>query len=146
MQSSAERPVRTYMQLYKVHADGSGLPERLPLPSAFDGSFSADGTHLAYNPFLQWEGDSWKRYRGGQTQPVWLIDLKTLDVVKVPRDNSNDAASAVDRRCSLLSFRSAMGRTITVPLRREDKAVEAAPSSKGLDFQTLGGRGEAAGV
>jgi tricorn protease len=90
LMSSMQNAVRTYFQMYKVHADGSGLPERLPLPMAYDGSMSADGTKLAYNPFLQWQGDSWKRYRGGQTEPVWVIDLKTLERVKVPRENSND--------------------------------------------------------
>jgi len=29
--------------------------------------------------------------RGGQTTPIWIVNLKTLDLVKVPRDNSNDA-------------------------------------------------------
>jgi tricorn protease len=28
---------------------------------------------------------------GGQTTPIWIVNLKTLDLVKVPRDNSNDS-------------------------------------------------------
>ena len=42
-------------------------------------------------PTLQWEA-AWKHYRGGQTTPIWLVNLKTLDLVKVPRDNSNDSS------------------------------------------------------
>jgi tricorn protease len=34
---------------------------------------------------------AWKRYTGGQTTPIWIVNLKTLDLVKVPRENSNDS-------------------------------------------------------
>ena len=140
LMQSMQNAVRTYMQLYKVHADGSGLPERLPLPSAFDGSFSADGTHLAYNPFLQWEADSWKRYRGGQTQPVWLIDLKTLDRVKVPRENSNDTHPLwLGDAVYFLSDRN--GPTSLFRYDVKTKAVKQLVENHGLDFKTLDGRG-----
>ena len=39
---------------------------------------------------LQWEA-AWKHYRGGQTTPIWLVNMKTLDLVKIPRENSNDS-------------------------------------------------------
>ena len=134
--------VRTYFEMFRVHADGSGLPERLPLPSAFDGSLSADGTHLAYNPWLQWEADSWKRYRGGQTQPVWIIDLKTLDRVKVPRDNSNDTHPVwMGDAVYFLSDRNG-----PVSLFRYDtktQEVKQLVENHGLDFETLEGHGNA---
>jgi len=79
-----------FQRLYKVNADGSGAPEVLPLPSAESGSFSSDGHTLAYVPVMQWQ-DAWKNYRGGQTTPVWLVDMKTLEVEKIPRENSNDS-------------------------------------------------------
>jgi tricorn protease len=81
---------RHYERLFRVHADGSGVPEPLPLPSGFRGSFSSDGQLLAYEPFTKWQ-EAWKRYVGGQTTPIWVVNLKTLDLVKVPRDNSNDS-------------------------------------------------------
>lgn len=137
---SNQNAVRSYTQLYKVHADGSGLPERLPLPSAVDGSFSADGTHLAYNPFFQWEADSWKRYRGGQTQPVWVIDMKTLDRLKVPRDNSNDTHPRwVGDAVYFLSDRN--GPTSLFRYDVKTKAVKQLVENHGLDFKTLDGRG-----
>jgi tricorn protease len=80
-----------FPRLFHVHADGTGSPEVLPLPSAAEGSFSDDGKTLAYVPFLQWQ-KAWKRYRGGQTTPIWLVDLKTLDIQKIPRENSNDSS------------------------------------------------------
>ena len=33
---------------------------------------------------------AWKRYRGGQTSPIWIADLADSSVEKVPRENSND--------------------------------------------------------
>jgi len=78
-------------QLFEAKADGTGTPTALPLPSAADGAISPDGSTVAYVPILQWE-QAWKHYRGGQTTPIWLVDLKTLDLVKIPRDNSNDSS------------------------------------------------------
>ena len=41
-------------QLFTVPVTG-GFPQELPLPMAEQGSYSADGTHLAYVPEFQWE-------------------------------------------------------------------------------------------
>jgi tricorn protease len=75
-------------QLFTVPATG-GFPRKLPLPMAERGSFSPDGTHLAYVPNFRWE-PFWQGYRGGQTTPVWIANMSDSSVVKVPRDNSND--------------------------------------------------------
>ena len=81
---------RHYLRLFRAHADGSGVPEPLPLPSGYEGSFSPDGQSLAYEPVTRWQ-DAWKRYVGGQTTPIWIVNLKTLDLEKMPRENSNDS-------------------------------------------------------
>ena len=81
---------RHFLKLYLVHADGSGMPEPLPLPSGAEGSYSPDGRSIAYQPITKWE-PAWKQYVGGQTTPIWIVNLKTLDLVKVPRNNSNDS-------------------------------------------------------
>ena len=74
--------------LYTIPESG-GLPKALPLAMAETGSFSPDGSHLAYVPTSQWE-PQWQHYRGGQTTPVWIADLSNSGIVKVPRNNSND--------------------------------------------------------
>src|SRR5689334_23860609 len=56
-------------QLFSVPVTG-GLPRELPLPKAEQGSFSPDGSRLAYVPFWNRGIDpagsvAWKRYRGG---------------------------------------------------------------------------------
>ena len=79
-----------FPRLFHIRADGVGSAQVYPLPSAASGSFSTDGKTLAYVPFAQWQ-NAWKHYRGGQTTPVWLVDIKSLDVEKIPRENSNDS-------------------------------------------------------
>jgi tricorn protease len=74
--------------LYTIAATG-GFPKALPLAMAEDGSYSPDGTHLAYVPTAPWE-PQWQHYRGGQTTPVWIANLADSSVVKIPRNNSND--------------------------------------------------------
>jgi len=68
---------------------GGGFPTELPLPMGSVGSYSPDGTHLAYVPIFQWEPD-WKQYHGGQTTPIWIANLADSSITKIPRDNSND--------------------------------------------------------
>jgi tricorn protease len=108
--SSGAASYRHYGRLFRVHADGSGLPELLPLPSGSVGSFSPDGQSLAYQPFARHQL-AWKRYVGGQTTPIWIVNLKTLDLVKVPRENSNDSNPVwVGNSVYFLSDRSADGK------------------------------------
>jgi len=93
-------------RLYTVSA-GGGFPVELALPNADEGSLSADGRQLAYVPVQQWQ-DAWKRYRGGQTRPIWLADLSPSKILdRVPRDNSNDFnAMWIDGQIYFLSDRN----------------------------------------
>jgi tricorn protease len=78
-----------FARLYAVSLRTGGFPDELRLPIAGEGSYSPDGARLASVPLQQWQ-PAWKRYRGGQTRRIWLINLATLNVESVPRDNSND--------------------------------------------------------
>src|SRR5579885_39097 len=75
-------------RVYTVPAEG-GVPEALPMWRGEDGSYSPDGEMFAYVPKLKWQ-TAWKRYRGGQTTPIYIVRLKDLQLTKVPRENSND--------------------------------------------------------
>ncbi len=137
--ASMEKAFRTYFQIYRVHADGTGLPLRLPVPSASQATFSPDETHIAYNPFLQWQEDSWKRYRGGQTQPVWIVDAKSLDLVKVPRQNSNDRDPVWDGDgIYFLSDRD--GPVTLYQYDVNTKAVKRLVENHGLDLKSFSAR------
>jgi tricorn protease len=79
---------RDLPRLFTVPVTG-GFPDQLPLPSGDEAAFSPDATRVAYIPFQQWQ-PGWKKYRGGQTTPIWLADLADSHVTKVPRTDSND--------------------------------------------------------
>ncbi len=64
-----------FSRLYMINPDGSGL-ERLILHEAAQGSFSPDGSQIAYNRVSR-ENRSWKRYQGGTAQEVYIYRFKT---------------------------------------------------------------------
>ena len=77
-------------RLFAVPVEGGGFPAELPLPIADEGCYSPDGSRLAYVPLFQWQ-TAWKRYRGGQTRHIWIVNLADSRIEdRIPRDNSND--------------------------------------------------------
>jgi tricorn protease len=77
------------VQLFTVAREG-GMATPLPLARAAQGSFSSDQARLAYVPIVPWQ-PTWKRYRGGQTLPIWIARLADSSIeTAIPRDNSND--------------------------------------------------------
>ncbi len=75
-------------RLWTVSLSG-GMPDLLPIPRAAFGAFSPDGQRMAYQLVSPWESE-WRNYRGGQAQPIRLIDLASLEVEKLPWEGSND--------------------------------------------------------
>ena len=124
-----------YPRLFEVRADGIGPAEVLPLPTAASGSFSADGSTLAYVPVEQWQ-TAWKHYRGGQTTPVWLINLKTLDLEKIPREASNDF-SPVWQGSEVYFLSDRNGAVSLYSYDTRSKQVQTVLENKGLDFKTV---------
>jgi tricorn protease len=119
-------------QLYTVPADG-GFPTQLPIPIAEDASFSPDETHIAYVPHPKWQA-AWKRYHGGQTTPIWILDLKDSSTVKIPRENSNDSNPMwVGDTIYFLSDRN--GPVSLFEYDTKTRQVSEALHSDGLDFK-----------
>src|SRR5829696_9837868 len=75
-------------QLYTVPTDG-GMPEELPLPRGGFASYSADGKKLAFNRVFR-EFRTWKRYRGGMADDVWLYDFATKKTEQLTDDDAQD--------------------------------------------------------
>jgi tricorn protease len=75
-------------QLYLVPV-GGGLPKQLPLPRGGFCSFSPDGKRLAYNRIFR-EFRTWKRYRGGMADDVWVHDFDTKKTVNITRTDAQD--------------------------------------------------------
>jgi tricorn protease len=121
-------------KLFTVPLEG-GLPEELPLPMAYHGTFSPDGTHLAYVPFRLPDWMAWKRYRGGTASPIWVAKLADSSVTKLPRDNSNDFNPMwVGRRLYFLSDRAGPVTLFVYDLKT--KAARKILDNKGLDIKS----------
>jgi tricorn protease len=124
-----------YPRLFQIRADGVGPAQVLPLPSVDMGSFSSDGTTLAYVPVRQWQA-AWKHYRGGQTSQVWLVNMKTLDLEKVPRENSNDSSPVwLGSAVYFLSDRN--GSVSLFEYDTKTKQVQQVLDNHGFDLKTL---------
>ena len=70
-----------------------GPEEPLPLPRAYQGHISPDGTRIAYRLNNSWDEER-RNYRGGQNRPIWITDLKSYDTVTPPWDGSKDMMPA----------------------------------------------------
>jgi tricorn protease len=79
-------------RFWTVPAQG-GVEEPMPLPRAYQGRISADGTHIAYRMNSSWDEER-RNYRGGQNRPIWIVDLKTFDLVTPPWTDSKDMEPA----------------------------------------------------
>ena len=78
-----------FNKLYRVSAQG-GLPEKLPMPYGEFGALSADGRFIAYTPGTR-DFRTWKRYRGGWAQDIWIYDLRDNRARKVAASDANDS-------------------------------------------------------
>ena len=79
--SRKEAPDVWFGRAYLVNLTG-GLPEALPMSKAGFTSFSPDGQKVAYCPIYR-DFRTWKRYKGGMTQDVWIFDLKSFENRKI---------------------------------------------------------------
>jgi tricorn protease len=66
-----------------------GIPEVLPLPRGGWCGFSPDGKQLAYNRIFR-EFRTWKRYRGGQADEIWLYDFATKETTRLTENPAQD--------------------------------------------------------
>ena len=66
-----------------------GVEEPLALPRGYQGKLSPDGKRMAYRMNSSWDEER-RNYRGGQNRPIWIVDMKTFDLVSPPWTDSKD--------------------------------------------------------
>jgi tricorn protease len=135
-----------YTQLYSVPAKG-GIATPLPLPMAYQGQFSPDGSHIAYNPLPPAFGFdytsfvSWGNYRGGRAGVIWVTSLPGLESVQIPHEVASDFSPVYAG--GQIYFLS--GRKGHIGIFRYDPAVKTvveALHNDGSDIRTLSGQGD----
>ncbi|HLI76610.1 MAG TPA: hypothetical protein VKV02_06655, partial [Acidobacteriaceae bacterium] len=84
-----------YTQLFTIPAAG-GQATPLPLPMAYDGSYSPDGARIAYTPLPPAFGfnftnyTAWGNYHGGEAGFIRITTLPGLESTVVPHEKSSD--------------------------------------------------------
>ncbi len=79
-------------RFWTVPAEG-GVEEPLALPRGYQGKISPDGSRIAYRMNNSWDEER-RNYRGGQNRPIWIVDLKSYDLVSPPWTDSKDVDPA----------------------------------------------------
>ncbi|HWZ30972.1 MAG TPA: PDZ domain-containing protein [Bryobacteraceae bacterium] len=138
--ASARSSYSNFSRLFVVPVEG-GVETQLPLDRAVEGAYSGDGTKLAYVPTDQWQR-AWKRYRGGQTKPIWIATLADSSVTKIPRNNSNDFNPMwVGDTIYFLSDRN--GPVSLFAFDTKSKQVSELIKNNGLDFKAASAASDA---
>jgi len=75
-------------QLYLANVAG-GPVEELPLPRGGFGCYSPDGSKFVYNRIFR-EFRTWKRYRGGMADDVWMYDFATKTTTNLTNNPALD--------------------------------------------------------
>lgn len=75
-------------KLWQVAPEG-GMPYELPLPEGGFASYSPDGKKMAYNRTMR-EFRTWKYYRGGMADDIWIYDPDKKDVENITNNVAQD--------------------------------------------------------
>jgi tricorn protease len=142
---STRESASRYTQLFSVPAAG-GEVARVPLPTAYQGQLSPDGSQIAYSPLPPAFGFdytafvSWGNYRGGRASTIWLTSLPSLDSVQIPHERASDFFPVYSGR--QIYFLS--GRAGPIGIFRYDPGssrVSEALHNDGPDIRSLAGEG-----
>jgi len=135
-----------YTQLFEVPAQG-GVATALPLPMAYQGALSADGSHIAYSPLPPAFGFdytsfvSWGNYHGGRAGTLWITSLPGLDSTEIPHELASDFSPVyVGDDVYFLSGRN--GATGIFKYDHAAKTVTEVLHNSGPDIRSLAGDGK----
>jgi tricorn protease len=128
MFTSGRNSPSRYVKMYLISPDGTGLEEMIMYDAA-RGSFSPDGSRIAYNKDAQ-DNATWKRYKGGRAQEIYIYDLKTDSETNISNYGGSDRwpmwigdkiyfSSDRDRVLNIWSYDPATGKTEQVTQHRE---------------------------
>ena len=87
--TSTRQPVMMGAPRFFAVGTEGGAAEALSIPRGWQGNYSPDGAHFAFRMNNSWD-DERRNYRGGQNRAIWVMDLKTHDVVTPPWTDSKD--------------------------------------------------------
>ncbi len=84
--SGRESAPISYPKFYTIAPDDA-FPKAMPVPRGYRGSFSPDGKQFAYELVSPWD-EEWRNYRGGQNKPIWVMNMDSYSITKVPDEKN----------------------------------------------------------
>ena len=86
--SSRQTAPSGYGRLWTVAPEG-GPSELLPAPFGNDGAYAPDGKRIVVDRISR-SDEEWRNYRGGHNTPLTILDLGTLEEVRLPNQRTTD--------------------------------------------------------
>ncbi len=137
--STANSTTPRYPKLFTVSLNGE-LPQELPIIMSGNwASYSPDGQTIAYTTITD-AFNTWKRYRGGMTTPIRLVNTKTMDSELIPHVNASDVQPVwIGSKVYFLSDRNRIMNVFEFD--RSTKQVKQITQYTDYDVKTLTGNG-----
>jgi tricorn protease len=125
-------------ELYTAGLDGD-LPQQLPVPRGGFASFSPDDSKMAYNRVFR-EFRTWKHYRGGMADDVWIFDFKTGQVQNLTNDPAQDICPmwGADNRIYFISDRDGRMNLFSTDLTGKDTKQLTTFKDYDIKFPSIG--------
>jgi tricorn protease len=115
------------------------LPKQLPVPRGGFVSFAPDDSKMAFNRVFR-EFRTWKHYRGGMADDVWVYDFKTQTTENLTNNPSQDICPmwGTDNRIYFLSDRDGRMNLFAVDLASKETKQLTTFKDFDIKFPTIG--------
>jgi tricorn protease len=125
-------------ELYTVGLDAE-LPQQLPLPRGGFASFSPDDSKMAFNRVFR-EFRTWKHYRGGMADDVWIYDFKTGTTTNLTNNEAQDICPmwGADNRIYFISDRDGRMNLFSTDLTGKDTKQLTSFKDYDIKFPSIG--------
>jgi tricorn protease len=125
-------------ELYTVGLDAE-LPQQLPLPRGGFASFSPDDSKMAFNRVFR-EFRTWKHYRGGMADDVWIYDFKTGTTTNLTNNEAQDICPmwGPDNRIYFISDRDGRMNLFSTDLTGKDTKQLTTFKDFDIKFPSIG--------
>src|SRR6478735_1974883 len=125
-------------ELYTASLEGD-LPQQVPVPRGGFASFSPDDSKMAYNRVFR-EFRTWKHYRGGMADDVWIFDFKTGQTTNLTNDPSQDICPmwGPDNRIYFISDRDGRMNLFSTDLTGKDTKQLTTFKDYDIKFPSIG--------
>lgn len=124
--------------LYTVGLDAE-LPRQLPVPRGGFLSFSPDDSKMAFNRIFR-EFRTWKHYRGGMADDIWIFDFKTGATENLTNNESQDICPmwASDNHIYFTSDRDGRMNLFSIDLATKETKQLTSFKDFDIKFPSLG--------